>query len=175
MGMVRVDVGTVIVGGGPVASLMVLIPRQSPSSKSWEPLPIRIGAAEASLIGMSVENPPHARPMTHELLKDVIARLGAHVTSVAITSVSGTTFYAQINLLSQKGETIKFDARPSDAVALAVQTKAPIYVSESVMDTAGCPDFAAIAREEAEADEKAFHDFVESLSPEDFAKGTTSN
>lgn len=171
MAMVRVDIETVVIGGGPVASLVVLKPRRADSIEGEQPLPIRIGTVEASAIGMGVESPAHERPMTHDLLKDTIRALGSTVSSVAITKVEGTTFYAQVNLTTEQGDHLSLDARPSDAIALAVRTKSPIFVAEAVMDAASYPDFAAIGRDEEEKSMEEFHDFVENLSPDDFAAG----
>lgn len=168
MDLIRVDIETVVIGGGPVASLVVLKPR---GDASGEPLPIRVGTAEASAIAMGVERPDTDRPMTHDLLKTMIEVLGAQVVSVAVTGVEGTTFFAQINLRDAQGEPMAVDARPSDAIALALRTKTPIFVASSVLATAGYPDFEAVKRSEDEASIAEFDRFIETLSPEDFTTG----
>ena len=167
MTMIRVDIETVVIGNGPMASLVVLKPRNS-GSRAYEPLLIRIGMVEASAIGMGVENPHSDRPMTHDLLQTAIHELGATITSVAIVGVEGTTFFAEINLTSKAGYHLSLDARPSDALALAVRAKSPIFVAESVMATASYPDFDAVKRDQDRLDLEAFDRFIDSLSPEDF-------
>ena len=171
MTMIRVDIETVVIGGGPVASLVVLKPR---SNSRVEPLPIRIGSVEATAIGMGVEHPGTDRPMTHDLLGQAITGLGATITSVAITKVEGTTFFAEVNLTTQSGCHLSLDARPSDAFALAVLSKSPIFVAESVMNTASYPDFDAVKREQDRLDIQEFDKFISTLSPEDFTTGAGS-
>lgn len=167
MALIRMDIQSVVVGAGPVASVVVLKPRRDsgPSTK----LPIRIGAVEAVALSMGVNGHPHARPMTHDLLRHVISALDASISSVVITDVHDTTFFAQLRLKTPAGETVVVDSRPSDALALAVRAHAPIFAESDVLDTAALPDFAAVERDEREREAEAFHDFVENLSPEDFA------
>jgi bifunctional DNase/RNase len=118
---------------------------------------------------MGVDGHKQKRPMTHDLLNSVVTNLGASLSSVVINNVEGTTLYAQLRLVNDRGETISVDARPSDALALAVRMHAPIFAEEEVLDTAALPDFASIERDERAREAEAFHDFVEGLSPEDFA------
>ena len=167
MALIRMDIQSVVVGAGPVASVVVLKPRHDsgPSSK----LPIRIGSIEAVSISMGIDGREHKRPMTHDLLGSVISTLDASVASVIISDVQGTTFFAQLRLVSSLGEPLCVDARPSDALALAVRVHAPIFAESSVLDTAALPDFASVERDERQKEAEAFHDFVEGLSPEDFA------
>lgn len=168
MPLVRMDIQSIVVGGGPVASLVVLKPRHEDMSSSTQ-MPIRIGTVEAAAISMGVEGSPQRRPMTHDLLLSVIEGLGAKVTNVVIQRVEGTTFFAQVRLVAESGEHVSLDARPSDAIALAVRAHVPILADERVLETAALPDFGAIERVEREREAEAFHDFVEGLSPEDFA------
>ncbi len=167
MSLVRMDIQSVVVGSGPVASVVVLKPRHTSATSTK--LPIRIGTVEAAAISMGVEGNPQKRPMTHDLLQQVISSLGATHTQVVISDVRGTTFFAQVHLQTQMGETIVVDARPSDALALAVRTHAPIFAESDVLETAALPDFAAVERDERKREEEAFHDFVEGLMPEDFS------
>lgn len=168
MPQIRVDIQSIVVGGGPVSSLVVLKPREGYSSSVK--LPIRIGTVEAAAISMGMQPHLHKRPMTHDLLVNTIASFGGHVDQVVIQNVEDTIFYARIHITTRDGETFTLDARPSDALALAVRLHAPIYVSESVLDTAALPDFDAVERDEREREAEAFHEFVEGLSPEDFAR-----
>ncbi len=169
------DIKSVVVGEGPVASLVVLCPQQTKAGEGAIKLPIRIGTVEAAAISMGVERPAGGRPMTHDLLASAIEALGGKVASVRVTSVSGTTFYAQVELVATDGNHEYLDARPSDAIALAVRTGAPVYAEESVLTTAALPDFAAVEKDEREAELAEFHRFVEGLSPEDFNVPTDGN
>ena len=168
MSLVQVDIETIVVGGGPMASLVVLKPRTADDEADTEPLPIRLGVTEAAAIGMGIENPFSRRPMTHDLMRNMLHRLGASLRSVTITRVEGTTFYACLNLRAQDGTNLSIDSRPSDAIALALRCKAPIYVDETVLDTASCPNFDAVMRDEAQRNLEEFHEFLETVVPEDF-------
>ncbi len=95
-------------------------------------LPIWIGVFEANAIAMEIEKGVPPRPMTHDLLKNVIAQLGATVERVVITDLRDSTFYAVI-ILDVGGEKVIVDSRPSDAIALALRTDSPIFVAEHVM------------------------------------------
>lgn len=169
MAFVRMDIQTLVVGMGPVASLLVLKSRARNGETPIQ-LPIRIGAFEAAAISMGVEDAPHERPMTHDLLSTVITSLGAALTGVAIVDVVGTTFYAQLMLTLPDGTSTQIDCRPSDGIALAVRTGAPILAAESVLATATLPDFMGVERDEKDREMERFHSFVESLSPEDFSE-----
>ena len=162
---VQVDIETVVVGGGPVASMLVLRPKDNARPIQ---LPIRIGTTEASSIGMGVDRRTHDRPMTHDLLNSTISALGGKVDHVVIDRVEGSLFFAHIAIVPSGGQTLFVDARPSDAVALAVRAKVPIYVDSSVLDTAASPDFRSARRDGEELEMASFHEFVEGLSPEDF-------
>lgn len=166
MALIRMDIQSVVVGAGPVASVVVLKPRHGKGLSSK--LPIRIGTIEAVAISMGIDGRAQKRPMTHDLLNSVISTLDASVASVIISDVQDTTFFAQLRLVSSLGEPLSVDARPSDALALAVRVHAPIFAESTVLDTAALPDFAAVERGEREKEAEAFHDFVEGLSPEDF-------
>lgn len=98
-------------------------------------LPIIIGAFEAQAIALEIEGIKPPRPLTHDLLKNIIDNMGAGVIEVLIDELRENTFYAKI-ILEVSALTNEIDARPSDAIALAVRAQAPIYVSESVMDSA---------------------------------------
>ncbi|HHY39437.1 MAG TPA: bifunctional nuclease family protein [Clostridia bacterium] len=99
-------------------------------------LPIWIGMLEATSIALEVEGIKPARPLSHDLMKSIISALGAEVTMVLIYDLKDNTFYGQV-LLRAGDDTIEIDARPSDAIALALRTGAPIFVSEKVMEEAG--------------------------------------
>ena len=168
MPQVRMDIESVVVGNGPVSSMLVLRPRDAKGETAGKQLPIRIGVVEATQISAGVAAEKGARPMTHDLLRATIDRLGATVSGVSIDRVDGATFYATIDLLTADGEHLSLDARPSDAVALAVRPHSPVYASTDVIARASYPSFSSIKRDEREREAERFHEFVESLTPDDF-------
>lgn len=99
-------------------------------------LPIIIGTFEAQAIALELEHIKPPRPMTHDLLKNIIQSFGAELNQVFINDLSEGTFYAQI-IYNQNGEQLEQDARPSDAIALAIRFNAPIFVSEEILEEAG--------------------------------------
>lgn len=99
-------------------------------------LPIIIGSFEAQAIALEIEGIKPPRPLTHDLLKQVIDNLGGTVVEVVVSELRENTFYAKI-ILEISGLTNEIDARPSDAIALAVRTQSPIYVAETVLESAG--------------------------------------
>src|SRR5487761_2108801 len=136
-------------------------------------LPIFIGAPEAAAIAYAVQKVDVPRPMTHDLMRDLVQALGASVTSVVVTEVHDGTYYAVINLVSA-GTAIAISARPSDAIALAARTDAPIYVADELMDAAGVvleDDDEETADGEGDAEEivDEFREFLDNLRPEDFS------
>lgn len=164
--LVRMDIKTIVVAGGPITSLVVLAPRSGAGDVSLS-LPIRIGAIEAAAISTGAEGRP-TRPKTHDLLLNTLHRLGATLTGVAIVDVRDTTFFASLQVTDQEGEKIEMDCRPSDAIALAVRAGVPIYAEQRVIDAAAMPDFVAVERDERAHELEEFHSFVEGLSPDDF-------
>lgn len=133
-------------------------------------LPIWIGQAEATAILLAVEGVPLKRPMTHDLLKDMLDTLDTYVERVEITRVEEGTFYAAITLRGEERTRI-VDARPSDSIALAVRTGAPIFVAEEVLADAAVSDESIVesgSEEEAEAEIARFRDFLDHVDPEDF-------
>lgn len=166
--LVRVDIETIVVGEGLPSSLIVLRPQSSGSGDETRKLPIRIGTAEAALIGMGLEQRPSKRPMTHDLFVNGLSCLGASLNHVTITGVEGTTFFAQLNIIDSAGNHLTLDSRPSDAIALAIRTHTPIFADSQVIETASYPDYDAVRKSQQREEMSAFHDFVEGLSPEDF-------
>jgi uncharacterized protein len=142
-------------------------------------LPIWIGHFEADAIAIPMQNVPVSRPLTHDLLGGVITQLGAKLTQVIINELADETFYAKL-MLDIEGRHVEVDSRPSDAIALAIRAKVPIFVEESVLDQAGMvfetesEETEAEGGEHTELDEKklsVFKDFIESLDIEDLGKG----
>ncbi|MCX7624336.1 MAG: bifunctional nuclease family protein [Thermomicrobium sp.] len=148
-------------------------------------LPIWIGPFEAEAIAMALQGVTPARPLPYDLLRTVIDELGAEIREVAVTDLSQEIFYARI-VLTMNGRTIEIDSRPSDAIALAVRAKVPIYVDDSVMERAGVrleeeaeneteiepPEIERVESEEqiSEADLSIFREVIESLDLDDLDK-----
>ena len=128
-------------------------------------LPIWVGIFEANAIALQLENITTPRPMTHDLLRNLIAELNARVLRIVINDLRDSTFFAQIRLAIGNGteRTLEVDARPSDAIALALRTEAPIFVAQSVLDQAQTitPD---------EDSEEKTKKWFENLSPEELGK-----
>jgi bifunctional DNase/RNase len=122
-------------------------------------LPIIIGAFEAQAIALEMEGIKPPRPLTHDLLKQLVENLGASVIEIVVNELKENTFYAKI-VLEISGLTNEIDARPSDAIALAVRTYAPIFVNESVMEAA-----AFVPSEENETSEQNFSEFDNEKKP----------
>lgn len=128
-------------------------------------LPIWIGVFEAASIAMELQGVKPPRPMTHDLLKTALEELGGKVRRIAINDIKEGTFYSTIEVETKEGKVLTLDARPSDAIALAVRTHSPIFVAEVVMMQ------AKLVNSEKDAEEtKKFKDFIENLRPEDFTK-----
>lgn len=128
-------------------------------------LPIWIGSAEASAIIRKIEKLSVTRPMTHDLVVDIIKKTGYKVSKIEINDVEKETYYATIYLDNGDDE-IVIDSRPSDAIAVAMRAEAPIYVTANVLMNGAVSTDAA--RDEEEAEE--FKDFIRSIKPSDFEK-----
>ena len=126
-------------------------------------LPIWVGIFEANAIALQLENVATPRPMTHDLLKNLIADLDARVARVVINDLRDSTFFAQIRVITG-GKTLEVDARPSDAIALALRTEAPIFVAQTVLDQA-----QTISPDGDDSDEK-LKKWFEQLGPDDLGK-----
>ncbi len=142
-------------------------------------LPIWIGPFEADAITIILQEQEVPRPLTHDLLKNVISQLGGSVEQIVISELKNEVFYARI-IVEANGRTLEIDSRPSDAIALAVRVRVPIYIEEAVMDKAAVQPEAEVEMEEsaggarqAESDEKldAFKDFLDTLDLDDLESG----
>ena len=127
-------------------------------------LPIWVGIFEANAIALQIENIATPRPMTHDLLRNIIIDLDGQVDRVVVSDLKDNTFFAIIHL-TVKGEAVVVDARPSDAIALALRTRAPILVDETVIDNAKTVDFTS-----ERADSDRLQKWLESLDPDDMGK-----
>jgi hypothetical protein len=145
----------------PITNMPIIILRDKDGQKV---LPIWVGIFEANAIALQIENVSTPRPMTHDLLRNVIHDLKASVQKIVVCDLQENTFYALI-YLSLDGETVAVDARPSDAIALALRTRAPIFVEETVIDHAKTVDFSS---EKTDADR--LQKWLESLDPNDLGK-----
>ena len=144
-------------------------------------LPIWIGPAEADAIAVQLQEVAVARPLTHDLLRAAIEQLGGQVNHIIVNDLTNDTFYARI-VLDVRGDSMELDSRPSDAIALAVRAKVPIFADEAVLDRAGVlldkdgeqVQEANGARRQIAPEElermSAFKDFIESLDLDDFDK-----
>ena len=161
----------------PITNSPIVILRDKEGQKV---LPIWVGIFEANAIALQIENISTPRPMTHDLLRNVIEDLKASVQKIVVCDLQENTFYALI-YLRLNGDTLAIDARPSDAIALAVRVRVPIYAEESVLERAGvlldqeeASGPATEERTEVKPEElermSAFRDFIDSLDLDDFDK-----
>ena len=164
--LIRMEIQTVVMGGFQMSSLIVL--KNKDASDQQVHLPIRIGPVEAAAITAGIESKEHERPLTHQLMAQVISGFGGRLVSVSIDDVKGTTFFATLHLIKSDGLLLDIDCRPSDAIALAVRERVPIFARKQVIETATMPDFQKVKKDTEKQEMEAFHEFVESLSPEDF-------
>lgn len=131
-------------------------------------LPIWIGPAEASAIAMELAGVKFSRPLTHDLLKQVILGLGGELKRVLITAVKENTYYAELQI-HRNGDWVQLDARPSDSIAIALRLKAPIFTHPDLLDTAPISTVEP-SREEGPLDAESLKAYLQNLDPEDFGK-----
>jgi uncharacterized protein len=127
-------------------------------------LPIFIGGPEATAIAFALEAVETPRPMTHDLMKDLLDELGARIERVVVTELRDATFFAEI-ILTMAGTVHSVSARPSDAVALAVRYGAPVFAEEGVLEVAGRTAGEGVPEEVVEQ----FRQFIDHVNPDDFA------
>jgi bifunctional DNase/RNase len=133
-------------------------------------LPIWIGPCEAEAITIELQDVEIARPVTHDLLKNVIEELGGTVSHILINELRDQVFYARL-FIDMEGDMMEIDCRPSDAIAVAVRAKVPVFVEEAVMEEAGIlpePDVDEEVDEQEAEKLDAFKDFVDTLDFDDF-------
>jgi uncharacterized protein len=126
-------------------------------------LPIWIGAMEATAIAFALQGIVTARPMTHDLMKNVLEELGVRIDRIVITELRDGTFYAVIQM-QQNGSSYEVSSRPSDAIALAVRVNVPVFANEEVLTEA-----SIVIRDDEEQEVEKFREFLEQVNPEDFA------
>jgi bifunctional DNase/RNase len=132
-------------------------------------LPIWIGHPEAAAILMKLQGASTPRPMTHDLLSDVLDQIDAKCEKVSVTELRDNTFFASITI-SMNGSELEIDSRPSDALALAVRTSAPIFAADDVIEESAI-EFEGEEVEDTEQVVEKFKDFLDNVTPEDFAQG----
>ncbi|HET7481764.1 MAG TPA: bifunctional nuclease family protein [Actinomycetota bacterium] len=128
-------------------------------------LPIWIGAVEATAIAFALQGIETPRPMTHDLIRDLLRELNVSVDRIVISDLVEQTFFASIRLI-QNGSATEVSSRPSDAIALAVRLSTPIYAAEEVLEQAGIE-----LKDDEETEVEKFREFLDQVSPEDFAAG----
>jgi bifunctional DNase/RNase len=146
----------------PITNMPIIILRDQEGQRI---LPIWVGVFEANAIALQIENVQTPRPMTHDLLKNIIDDLSASVERIVVTELKENTFYALIHL-RRNGHSIEVDARPSDAIALALRTQSPIFVEEAVIDNARSVENAR----DASMDVTRLQKWLENLSDDDLGK-----
>jgi len=145
----------------PVTNMPVVLLRDDSESRV---LPIWVGVFEANAIALKVEEIEAPRPMTHDLLRNLLDALGARVEKIVVSDLRDGTYYALIHL-DVGGQTVQIDSRPSDAMAVALRTGSPIYVEEAVLEQATSPDEAG-----EQSDAERLRKWFENLDPDEFSK-----
>ena len=145
----------------PITQMPIIILRDP---KSNSVLPIWVGIFEANAIALQIEKIASPRPMTHDLLKSIIGRLHAKVEKILVSDLRENTFYAKI-FVQSNGRSMEIDSRPSDAIALALRTGAPIFVEETVIEKAKNAD---LTKETGESDR--LRKWLENLDPDEMGK-----
>jgi hypothetical protein len=142
----------------PVTNVPIVLLRDADNQRV---LPIWVGPVEANAIALQIENVAPPRPLTHDLLRNVLSELGVTLRRVVITDLKENTFYAYLDL-RRGDETLLVDARPSDAIALAIRTKSPVFVDAAVLERARSVDAST-----DQEDRDRLQRWLESLDPDD--------
>ena len=142
----------------PVTNMPIVILRDEDNQRT---LPIWVGPVEANAIALQIENVAPARPMTHDLLRNTLEDLGATLERVVISDLKDGTFFAYLQL-RHAGQPLFIDSRPSDAIALSLRAKAPVFVDLKVLDEARSVDISS-----DQADRDRLQRWLESLDPDD--------
>lgn len=142
----------------PVTNMPIVILRDEDGQRT---LPIWVGPVEANAIALQIENVAPPRPMTHDLLKNLLQDLGGRLVRVIISDLKDSTFYAYLEI-DRDGDRLFVDSRPSDALALSIRAKAPVFVETQVLDRARSVDVSS-----DEADRERLQRWLESLDPDD--------
>jgi len=149
----------------PLTNMPIIILKDLTGARA---LPIWVGYFEANAIALEIENISTPRPMTHDLIKNMISSMNATVHHILVNQLKDNTFYAIISL-THGADTMTIDSRPSDAIALALRTKSPIFVEEQVIEAAkslDIPDPDKLKKDE----KQQWKNWLDNLKPEDFGK-----
>ncbi|MBN1380050.1 MAG: bifunctional nuclease family protein [Deltaproteobacteria bacterium] len=150
----------------PITNTPIVILKDVQEKKA---IPIWIGLFEASAIATELEKIAFSRPMTHDLLNEILKSLEVQVTKIEINDLRNNTFFAILHL-QKDGKSLTVDSRPSDAIALALRANAPIFVDEKVIEKSRSIDFDKNATGVDKLNEEKIKEFLENLTPEDFGK-----
>jgi bifunctional DNase/RNase len=145
----------------PITNMPIIILRDQNGQRV---LPIWVGVFEANAIALQIENVQTPRPMTHDLLKNILEDLAARVERVVVSALKENTFYAVIHLATGGGDVV-IDARPSDAIALALRTHSPIFVEEAVIQNA-----QSVEASKESMDVSRLRKWLEELSDDELGK-----
>lgn len=145
----------------PVTNMPIVILHDSDGKRI---LPIWVGVFEANAIALQIENASTPRPMTHDLLRNVIQGLNGDVQKIVVSDLKGNTFYAVLHIVVA-GEMVMIDARPSDAIALALRVRAPIFAEDAVIENAKSMDITP-----DKGDSARLQQWLENLDPDDLGK-----
>jgi len=146
----------------PVSQMPIVVLKAKDDDETF--LPIWIGIFEADSILRQLQNVEPPRPMTYELMKNVITQMGGVVDKVVINDLRDSTYYAEVHILQGNNRLI-IDSRPSDAINIALRFSAPIFVEESVLEKSRVP------KPEEDEEKKKLKEWLENIKPEDFEKG----
>ena len=150
----------------PMSNMPIIILRDEEDKRS---LPIWVGIFEANAIALELEKIATPRPMTHDLIKNILETIDARVLKVVVTDLKDNTFFAALHLQVGENE-YTVDARPSDAIALALRVSAPIYVDEEVVRKAKTLDVSKDAEPVKGDDPERLREWLQNIKPEDFEK-----
>jgi len=148
----------------PVSNMPIIILRDEEDKRS---LPIWVGIFEANAIALELEKIPTPRPLTHDLIKNILEAIEARVLKIVVTDLRENTFFAELHLQVGGGE-YTVDSRPSDAIALALRVGAPIFVNEEVVRKAKSLEVAKDAEPVKADDPEKLREWLENIKPEDF-------
>lgn len=147
----------------PLTNMPIIILKDLDGNRA---LPIWVGFFEANAIALEIEKIATPRPMTHDLMRNLITDMKAEIKHILVSELKDNTFYAVISMLSG-GSTLKIDSRPSDAIALALRAKAPIYVNETVIEAAKNLDLPDASKVNTE-DKDQWKKWLDNIKPQDF-------
>ncbi len=147
----------------PLTNMPIIILKDLEGNRA---LPIWVGFFEANAIALEIEKIATPRPMTHDLMRNVISDMKGKINHILVSELKDNTFYAVISMMSG-GSTLKIDSRPSDAIALALRAKAPIYVNETVIEAAKSLDLPDTSKANTE-DKDQWKRWLDNIKPQDF-------